>query len=129
MSRYILALDQGTTSSRAILFNEKAQIVGIAQREFTQIYPQAGWVEHNPDEIWDTQLATAQQVLTQHGRGDDGAKQDLSQDDAQWAGTRRRHLCAGVDLLGGVGACGRARKERHTAGGGRECSRTQLPCG
>lgn len=67
MSRYILALDQGTTSSRAILFNEKAQIVGIAQREFTQIYPQAGWVEHNPDEIWDTQLATAQQVLTQHG--------------------------------------------------------------
>ncbi|MBP6664353.1 MAG: glycerol kinase GlpK, partial [Chitinophagales bacterium] len=67
MSRYILALDQGTTSSRAILFNEKAQIVGIAQREFTQIYPQAGWVEHNPNEIWDTQLATAQQVLTQCG--------------------------------------------------------------
>lgn len=67
MSRYILSLDQGTTSSRAILFDQNAQIVGIAQREFTQIYPQAGWVEHNPDEIWATQLATAQQVLVQCG--------------------------------------------------------------
>lgn len=64
---YILALDQGTTSSRAILFDAQRRICGIAQREFTQIYPQAAWVEHNPDEIWQTQLATAQTVIAQVG--------------------------------------------------------------
>ncbi len=61
--QYILALDQGTTSSRAILFNEKGGIVGVAQKEFTQIYPKAGWVEHNANEIWDTQLSVARKVL------------------------------------------------------------------
>ena len=65
--QYILALDQGTTSSRAILFNAQAQITGIAQKEFTQIYPQASWVEHNPLEIWNTQLSVAQQVMKQNG--------------------------------------------------------------
>jgi glycerol kinase len=53
--KYIIALDQGTTSSRAVLFNESGQIVDITQREFTQIFPQSGWVEHDPDEIWRTQ--------------------------------------------------------------------------
>jgi len=53
--QYIIALDQGTTSSRAVLFNESGQIVDITQREFTQIFPQSGWVEHDPDEIWRTQ--------------------------------------------------------------------------
>ncbi|RYD94389.1 MAG: glycerol kinase, partial [Sphingobacteriales bacterium] len=59
MSKFILSLDQGTTSSRAIIFNHNGEIVAIAQREFTQIYPQAGWVEHDPMEIWTTQLSVA----------------------------------------------------------------------
>lgn len=64
--KYILALDQGTTSSRAILFDSNAQIIGVAQKEFTQIFPQPGWVEHDPLEIWDTQLLVAQQVLKEN---------------------------------------------------------------
>ena len=48
MGKYIMALDQGTTSSRCILFNEAGEICSVAQKEFTQIYPQPGWVEHNP---------------------------------------------------------------------------------
>lgn len=61
--KYILSLDQGTTSSRSILFNEKGQAVYTAQKEFTQIYPNQGWVEHDPIEIWQTQLETAKEVL------------------------------------------------------------------
>ena len=55
MSKYILSLDQGTTSSRAILFNHKGQIEAIAQKEFEQIFPKPGWVEHNAMEIWSSQ--------------------------------------------------------------------------
>jgi glycerol kinase len=54
--KYIIALDQGTTSSRAVLVNEKAEITGIVQKEFTQIFPKPGWVEHDPNEILKTQL-------------------------------------------------------------------------
>ncbi|MCC6145843.1 MAG: glycerol kinase GlpK [Candidatus Hydrogenedentes bacterium] len=61
--RYILAFDQGTTSSRSILFDAQGQIVACAQREFPQIYPQPGWVEHDPKAILDTQLETAREVL------------------------------------------------------------------
>ena len=60
---FILALDQGTTSSRAILFDHAGAIRGVAQREFKQIFPQAGWVEHDPEEIWSSQLTVAQEVL------------------------------------------------------------------
>ncbi|WOB09178.1 glycerol kinase GlpK [Piscinibacter gummiphilus] len=60
---YLLALDQGTSSSRSIVFDQDGHIVAMAQREFRQIYPQPGWVEHDPKEIWDTQLATAREVL------------------------------------------------------------------
>jgi glycerol kinase len=60
---YILALDQGTTSSRAILFDRDGAIVGIAQKEFAQIFPRPGWVEHDPQEIWATQLAVAVEAL------------------------------------------------------------------
>lgn len=60
----VLALDQGTTSSRAILYSHSGDILGVAQKEFSQIYPKSGWVEHNPIEIWDTQLAVARQVLS-----------------------------------------------------------------
>ena len=60
----ILALDQGTTSSRAIIFDKDGNIVAVEQQEFKQIYPQSGWVEHDPNEIWQTQLTVAQNVLT-----------------------------------------------------------------
>jgi glycerol kinase len=63
MADYILALDQGTTSSRAILFDRTGRIVAAAQEEFPQIYPQPGWVEHDPEAIWGTQLGTVRQVL------------------------------------------------------------------
>lgn len=64
---YILALDQGTTSSRAIIFDQDGSIVGMAQQEFPQIYPQPGWVEHNPNEIWQSQLSVAKQALQECG--------------------------------------------------------------
>ena len=64
---YLLALDQGTTSSRSIVFDERGQIVALAQREFRQIFPQPGWVEHDAMEIWLSQLATAREVLAKAG--------------------------------------------------------------
>ncbi|MGD9632391.1 MAG: glycerol kinase GlpK [Pirellulales bacterium] len=60
---HILALDQGTTSSRAIIFDSRGEIVSLAQREFKQSYPQPGWVEHDPNEIWSSQLAVAEEAL------------------------------------------------------------------
>jgi glycerol kinase len=65
--KYVLALDQGTTSSRAILFDRSGNIVGAAQKEFTQIYPKAGWVEHDAMEIWGTQSGVAREVLETAG--------------------------------------------------------------
>ncbi|MCV2351669.1 glycerol kinase GlpK [Paucibacter sp. Y2R2-4] len=65
--RYLLALDQGTSSSRAIVFDAKGQIVAMAQREFKQIYPQPGWVEHDAMEIWASQLDTAREALRKAG--------------------------------------------------------------
>ena len=64
MHSYILALDQGTTSSRAILFNRKGSIVAMAQKEFTQIFPQSGWVEHDANEIWSSQVSVATEVMS-----------------------------------------------------------------
>ena len=61
----ILALDQGTTSSRAILFDESANIIALAQREYRQIYPRPGWVEHDPEEIWSTQIGVAAEAIAQ----------------------------------------------------------------
>lgn len=65
--KYILSLDQGTTSSRAILFDRNGKIIKTAQKEFTQIYPRAGWVEHDPMEIWGTQSGVAREVLESVG--------------------------------------------------------------
>lgn len=65
MEQYILALDQGTTSSRAIVFDKGGNIVSVAQKEFTQIFPQSGWVEHNANEIWSTQIGVAAEAVTQ----------------------------------------------------------------
>lgn len=67
MSKYILSLDQGTTSSRAIVFNKEGAIISIAQREFEQIYPQPGWVEHNPAEIWSSQVSVAAEAIVKGG--------------------------------------------------------------
>ncbi|WP_062265168.1 glycerol kinase GlpK [Endozoicomonas arenosclerae] len=64
---YVLSIDQGTTSSRAILFDRKSQIAGVTQREFTQHYPEPGWVEHDPMEIWATQRAVLTEVLAKTG--------------------------------------------------------------
>ena len=66
MKKYILALDQGTTSSRAILFDHQGQICGSAAQEFPQHFPQPGWVEHDPNEIWNSQLTVARKVLHDH---------------------------------------------------------------
>ena len=65
--KYILALDQGTTSSRAVLFDRGGNIVSVAQKEFQQIYPQPGWVEHDPREIWSTQAGVAAEAVTRAG--------------------------------------------------------------
>ena len=63
MASYILALDQGTTSSRAIVFDRAGQIAAKAQHPFPQIYPQAGWVEHDPMTIWDTERLAAAEAI------------------------------------------------------------------
>jgi len=67
MEDYILALDQGTTSSRAIVFDHQGQIRSVAQKEFTQIFPQPGWVEHDPNEIWSTQAGVAAEATVKMG--------------------------------------------------------------
>ncbi|MCM1251384.1 MAG: glycerol kinase GlpK [Clostridium sp.] len=74
MQQYIMALDQGTTSSRCILFDKAGNICSMAQKEFTQIYPQPGWVEHNPREIWSSQMA----VVTEAMANIDVSAQDIA---------------------------------------------------
>ena len=67
MGKYIMALDAGTTSNRCILFNKKGEIISVAQKEFTQIFPNPGWVEHNASEIWSTQLGVAVEAMSKIG--------------------------------------------------------------
>jgi glycerol kinase len=67
MAAHVLSIDQGTTSSRAIVFNDRFEIVGSAQQEFKQYFPQSGWVEHNPEDIWETTLFTCRQALEKSG--------------------------------------------------------------
>ena len=74
--RYILALDQGTTSSRAIAFDERGQVAALAQREFAQHFPQPGWVEHDADEIWGTQLAVARECMQKLPLAQSGSARD-----------------------------------------------------
>ena len=69
MGKYVIALDQGTTSSRCILFDEQGMICSVAQKEFTQIFPQPGWVEHNPMEIWSSQLSVTMEAMGKIGAG------------------------------------------------------------
>lgn len=70
MANYILALDQGTTSSRTIIFDRQGETVSVAQKEFTQIFPKPGWVEHNPKEIWSSQASTIAEAITGMGISD-----------------------------------------------------------
>ena len=65
MHQYIMALDQGTTSSRTIIYDKSSKVISVAQQEFEQIFPHEGWVEHDPMQIWSTQMATAQKALLQ----------------------------------------------------------------
>ena len=65
--KYVMALDAGTTSNRAIIFDQDSNIIAVAQKEFTQIFPKAGWVEHDADEIWSTQIEVMRQVVQQAG--------------------------------------------------------------
>ena len=67
MKKYVIALDQGTTSSRTIIFDKEQNIVGVAQKEFTQFYPKQGWVEHNPMEIWSSQYGVLNEAMAQAG--------------------------------------------------------------
>lgn len=67
MDKYIMALDQGTTSSRTIIYDKKGNVISVAQKEFTQIFPHEGWVEHDPMEIWATQMGTAQEAILEAG--------------------------------------------------------------
>ena len=64
---YIMALDAGTTSNRCILFNEKGEMCSVAQKEFTQYFPKPGWVEHDANEIWTTQLGVVLSAMNQVG--------------------------------------------------------------
>lgn len=67
MKKYVIALDQGTTSSRALVFDREQSIIAVAQKEFTQFYPKQGWVEHNPMEIWSSQYSVLTEVMAQGG--------------------------------------------------------------
>ena len=65
--KYIMALDQGTTSSRCIIFDNKGNIIATSQKEFEQIFPRSGWVEHNPNEIWSSQLSVMVEAMASKG--------------------------------------------------------------
>ena len=65
--KYVIAMDQGTTSSRCILFDQKGEVRGAAQKEFPQIYPQPGWVEHDPGDIWSTQMGVTMEAMQKAG--------------------------------------------------------------
>ena len=72
MKRYVVALDQGTTSSRCIVFDKEQQVIGMAQKEYTQLYPQPGWVEHDPMEIYSSQYGVLMETLADwHNAGGD----------------------------------------------------------
>ena len=67
MAKYVMALDSGTTSNRCILFNEKGEMCSVAQKEFTQYFPKPGWVEHDANEIWSSQLGVAVEAMSKIG--------------------------------------------------------------
>ena len=97
MQQYILSIDQGTTSSRAILFDHQGHIVNIAQKEFAQYFPESGWVEHDPNEIWESQLSVIKEVL---------ASKSLTQKDIHAIGiTNQRETVVAWNKLTGEPIC------------------------
>ena len=87
--KYILALDQGTTSSRALVVDHDGKVVAVAQKEFTQIFPQPGWVEHDPKEIWASQIGVAADALSRAGASDQRCRRD------RYHQSTRNHRCLG----------------------------------
>ena len=95
MTKYILAFDRGTTSSRAIIFNRNGNMLTVAQKEFQQIFPQPGWVEHDADEIWSSQIGVANEALARVGsRASDIAEEEIVQ---QWQVEKRFEPSISVD--------------------------------
>lgn len=91
MKKYVMALDQGTTSSRCILFDKKGNICSVAQKEFEQIYPKPGWVEHDPMEIWASQLSVATEAISKIGASaDEIASIGITNQRRRLCGTVRR---------------------------------------
>ena len=82
--KYVMALDQGTTSSRCILFDRSGKVCSVAQKEFAQYYPQPGWVEHNPMEIWSSQLSVAVEAMGQIGAEEDDTGRRPDEPDMFW---------------------------------------------
>ena len=85
MKKYIMALDAGTTSNRCILFNAQGEICSMAQREFKQIFPKPGWVEHDADEIWACQLGVAVEAMSKIG----AEASDMRRSELRISGRRR----------------------------------------
>ena len=79
MAGHILVIDQGTTSTRAIVFDERAKSIVSAQTEFRQIYPHPGWIEHDPEDIWTTTLTTARQAIAAVGKLDELSRHAIRQ--------------------------------------------------
>ena len=97
MGKYVIALDQGTTSSRCILFDQQGTICSVAQKEFTQLYPQPGWVEHNPMEIWSSQLSVTMEAMGKIGAHySDIATQSHYKPAPQYPGSRQSWFPAGL---------------------------------
>ena len=110
METYIAALDQGTTTSRAILFNSRGEIVSKAQYPFRQIFPQPGWVEHDPMEIWATTVRALSEAV-------DAAPRPLPASVSPTSGRRRSCGTAGQDSRCTMPLCGSAAVRRRSATG------------
>src|SRR2546425_9910703 len=104
MEQFILALDQGTTSSRAILFDHAGAIRTVAQREFTQHYPQPGWVEHDAEEIWATQAGAMAEGIAQAGvnfnQGAAIGSRNQRETTVGWGGESGRPISCAIGLEG-----------------------------
>ncbi len=102
VGKYIMALDAGTTSNRCILFDQKGQIVSLAQKEFTQRFPKPGWVEHDANEIWSTMLGVAVEAMQKRVRPTRISRQSASQtrERRRSSGTKRRESRSTMQLYG-----------------------------
>ena len=101
MKQYVIALDQGTTSSRSIIFDREQNIIGVAQREFTQHYPKPGWVEHDPMEIWSSQYSVLTEALAQSGVSPEEIADLARSKRYAHARLRRMVMCAALGVRAG----------------------------